>query len=485
MSDLRLQIESDALRGVIEWRCGSLPDACATLVRGASQMATLDPGKALQMLADAAIAGWDAGDYARLVEIADSVAALPLARDHEYTVLADVLVGAVSLSQAARSRNVKPVLLAISRAHGLDDPRLLIWAAIGAELAGEHALEVALLDRAAALARTSGAVDRLTLVLESIAVQGFLAGDFSATAEATEGLRLALEAGLPNAANLHRASLAWLAAAQGREDECRAHAAAVLEAARPHGHGIACSIAEWAVALLELGKGRPEETAVRLARLAAAEAGVGHPFYVLSSASDLVEAYVRTGRPAAAQAAFAWLDAFAGHDGPIWARALAARCRALLADGSTAEAEFAAALELHEESGNPFDRARTRLLYGEWLRRERRRADAREQLRPALTAFETLRAEPWAERARAELRATGETARKRDPSTFEDLTPQELQIARLVAEGSSNKEVAAHLFLSPRTVEYHLRKVFSKLGISSRAELIRHGVAAGREAAMA
>jgi DNA-binding CsgD family transcriptional regulator len=159
-----------------------------------------------------------------------------------------------------------------------------------------------------------------------------------------------------------------------------------------------------------------------------------------------------------------------------WALAYAARCRALLSRSGDAEAEFRLALRLHDLGANRFDRARTQLLFGEYLRRERRRADAREQLRAALETFEGLRAEPWAERARTELRATGETARRRDSSTVDDLTPQELQICRLVAEGLSNKEAAAQLFLSPRTVEYHLRKVFAKLGIGTRAELIRHGV---------
>ncbi len=161
--------------------------------------------------------------------------------------------------------------------------------------------------------------------------------------------------------------------------------------------------------------------------------------------------------------------------------ALAARCRAMLTGGDAAEAEYRLALQLHDESRNPFDRARTELLYGEFLRRERRRTDAREQLRAAVNLFEGLGAEPWAERARTELRATGETARRRDPSTLEDLTPQEMQIARLVGGGSSNKDIAAQLFLSPRTVEYHLRKVFAKLGISSRAHLIRDGVPLQRE----
>lgn len=119
----------------------------------------------------------------------------------------------------------------------------------------------------------------------------------------------------------------------------------------------------------------------------------------------------------------------------------------------------------------PFDLARIRLLYGEHLRRERRPADARPHLRAALESFEHFQAEPWAERARAELRASGETARKRDPSTRGQLTPRELQIARLVAEGLANKEIAAQMFLSKRTIDYHLRNVFAKLGIASRTEL--------------
>jgi DNA-binding NarL/FixJ family response regulator len=122
------------------------------------------------------------------------------------------------------------------------------------------------------------------------------------------------------------------------------------------------------------------------------------------------------------------------------------------------------------------ERARTELLYGEWLRRERRRQEARVHLRAALDLFRGLGMRLFAERAEAELRASGETARKRDPSTLDDLTPQELQIAGLVAEGQTNKEIGAQLFISPRTVDYHLRKVFSKLGISSRTQLVRDGL---------
>ena len=150
-------------------------------------------------------------------------------------------------------------------------------------------------------------------------------------------------------------------------------------------------------------------------------------------------------------------------------RALLARCQAL-ADQADAEHRFADAIGLLDAL-TPFDRARTQLLYGEWLRRERRRTDARPHLRAALETFEQLRVSPWAERARSELRASGETARRRDASTRDQLTPQELRVADLAAGGLTNAEIGAQLFLSPRTIDYHLRKVFSKLEIASRGDL--------------
>ena len=150
-----------------------------------------------------------------------------------------------------------------------------------------------------------------------------------------------------------------------------------------------------------------------------------------------------------------------------------ARCHGLLATGPDADSHFTEALTLHPHGGRPFDAARTELLYGEILRRRRRRSDARVHLRTAHEQFERLGLPVWAGLARAELRATGETARKRDPGTIGQLTPQEVQIVRIVGEGATNREVAAQLFLSPRTVDYHLRKVFTKLDVTSRAELIR------------
>jgi DNA-binding CsgD family transcriptional regulator len=202
--------------------------------------------------------------------------------------------------------------------------------------------------------------------------------------------------------------------------------------------------------------------------------GAGHPFVARRALPDLVEAAVRAGRPEVAASATTRLVGNAREGAPEWELAVAARCRALITRSPEAkERLLSEALALHDRDRRLFSRARTQLLLGEHLRRERRRVEARAQLRAATETFERLGATPWEQRARTELRATGEKARKREASTLTQLTPQQLHIVRLVAEGATNKEVAAQLFLSPRTVDHHLRNVFAKLGISSRAELIR------------
>jgi DNA-binding CsgD family transcriptional regulator len=218
--------------------------------------------------------------------------------------------------------------------------------------------------------------------------------------------------------------------------------------------------------MLALGLGDHEDALERARRL---EATAGYDHWC---PMDKIEAALRAGDH---DTATQWLAAFAPwaeHTQAPWARAVVEHCRALLApDEQAAEAHFRASLALHAAAERPFGRARTELAFGEFLRRARRRVDAREHLRAALDACEALGATLWAERARVELRASGQTARRRDPSTLDDLTPQELQIAQFVAGGRSNREVAAQLFLSPRTIDFHLRNVFRKLGISSRTEL--------------
>jgi ATP/maltotriose-dependent transcriptional regulator MalT len=167
------------------------------------------------------------------------------------------------------------------------------------------------------------------------------------------------------------------------------------------------------------------------------------------------------------------LERWAEWDRRTWAQVVARRCRVLISQGEEAERHFQAALAVDGIAELPQELARTELLYGEWLRRQRRRADARSHLRAALAVFERLGAAPWAERTQHELRASGETARKRDPGTVSQLTLQELQVVRLAGRGLSNREIAEQLFVSPHTVGYHLHKVYAKLGITSRADL-RH-----------
>ena len=174
---------------------------------------------------------------------------------------------------------------------------------------------------------------------------------------------------------------------------------------------------------------------MRLVELAAAGPGEGHPFVKLVSTPELVEAAVRAHEPATAQAALAEFERFARETAPPWTLALVARCRGLLSAGGAAERHFTDALRLHGEGARPFDRARTELIFGEFLRRDARRKEARLHLRAALPTFEQAGRRHWAERARVELRASGETARERDPSTADRLTPQERQIVRFVAEG--------------------------------------------------
>jgi DNA-binding CsgD family transcriptional regulator len=203
------------------------------------------------------------------------------------------------------------------------------------------------------------------------------------------------------------------------------------------------------------------------------------PALALMAATDRLEAAVRADDHAQAKAWIEDLDAFAAGTALAWVRAAAAFGRAVASQGDTADGggsvsgSFEASLAHHGAADRPYDRARVQLAYGEFLRRNQRRMDARSHLRAALDTFEDLRAEPLAGRAAQELRASGETARKRDPSTLLDLTPMERKVAELVAQGLSNKDVAAQCWVSPRTVAFHLRNVFTKLGISSRTQLAR------------
>ena len=196
---------------------------------------------------------------------------------------------------------------------------------------------------------------------------------------------------------------------------------------------------------------------------------------------ELIEAASRTGRTAAATPAFERLTESTAASGTAWAAAVEDRCRALLSEGALAEALYRSAIDRLVPTALRLDLARTHLLFGEWLRRENRPADAREQLRAAHGLFTEFGSESYAERARIELAATGERTRKRSLDSSGRLTPQETRVAQLASQGGTNAEIAAQMFISPSTVEYHLHKVFRKLGVRSRTQLARRVLESGRE----
>jgi DNA-binding CsgD family transcriptional regulator len=222
---------------------------------------------------------------------------------------------------------------------------------------------------------------------------------------------------------------------------------------------------------LELGAGRTHDALEQLERVQSRLGELGITDVDISPAAELVDSYLRTGRRDDARAAAESLAERAQAKGQPWSLARAARCRGLLAGEEDFEAHFAEALALHARTPDVFETACTQLAFGARLRRARRRVRAREQLRSALATFESLGARPMADLAEAELAATGETARRRDPSTLDQLTPQELHIAQLLAGGATTREAAAALFLSPKTIEYHLRSVYRKVGVKSRDAL--------------
>jgi DNA-binding CsgD family transcriptional regulator len=265
--------------------------------------------------------------------------------------------------------------------------------------------------------------------------------------------------------------LADIDAAAGNADSCHSYAAAAIEIAIGRGLGFYRERAERALGRLELVLGRTTEAIEKLEAVYARLARAGNWEANVTPAWDLVEAHAHTGsfesaRELLARAERAMPPAFAGEEAAIQ------RCHGILGDDASFAASFERALVLHDADLFPFERARTELAYGERLRRAGQRKRARERLHAALVVFDDLGASAWSARARSELAATGERLRPAAVSR-EGLTPREMQVALAVAEGASNNEAAARLYLTPKTVEYHLTRVYRKLGLRSRAELVR------------
>ena len=430
---------------------GRPAQAAAQLARAVDCAEHVDRDLAGELLFNAANNAWAGRDFDTLKEIAARARDLPGAEDTRAVATAalglegeDVPGGMAALRGLLGSRYVGGPGNAVTAWWHLilgDDRAAHTWAF---ELERQS--------------RAQGALGVLPRALAYLARGRLHLGQHrDARATAEEGLRIARDIGQEFSVGFLSSVLAELAAVEGDEARCE-ELVATLTGGAPQSVRAAC-----ALALLDLGLGRHEAVLDRLADVAAG----AHRLYSITSLPDLVEASARLGRPD--ENAAIWYDEWASSTGQPWARAVAARCRALLTDD---ERSYAEAVDLHRVSdGRPFERARTELLYGEWLRRVRRKADARTHLRSALDLFERLGATPWAARARTELRATGESRAVPGPDPLSALTPQELQVVRLAAEGLSNRDIGAQLFLSPRTVGYHLYKAYPKLGVASRVEL--------------
>jgi DNA-binding CsgD family transcriptional regulator len=455
-------------------RAGNPADVPRLLLEAARAVAPVDPRRALDLLLDAAWAAQESGDpESQLAACSLAQELAPSAQGTHTDFVGSMLagIGAVAAGDAPSANRHLTRALALGAES--ENPAHAVWAGSCAMYLGDVAEGGRLLTRSAALARSEGALGILAPALALLGMQQFVAQRLDeALLAAVEGERLAREVGAVNLVAIPSSVLAGVAAIRGQDEEAIRHANAALELAAAHGLPVAGARPVWALALLDLGRGRWTDALARLDSIAAAQLGLASVLAV-RAAPDRVEAAVRAGQMQTAREALQLLERWtATAASATWARPRLASCRALLAEGDDATTHFEEAVRLGD-AALPFDLARIRLLYGEHLRRERRRTDSRVQFRFALEGFDRLGAEPWAERARAELRASGETARRRDPSTTAQLTPQELQIARFVAEGLSNKEVAAQLFLSPRTIDSHLRSVFSKLAINSRTQLAR------------
>jgi DNA-binding CsgD family transcriptional regulator len=475
MSTGPLRVELLYLRGVIEARTGDVRAAVALLVEAAD--ASEFPSHTLDLLTEATQAANFAGEYQRAAALGARADAIK--PETETDRLRVSALGGMAAELAGDHERADPLLQeAIRGANQFEDPRLLIWASLLATMGtigGTLSDGLPSSARAVTIARQQGLLSILPLALWAQANALIALGRFNlGRSAAEEGIRLASDFGNSQGASSNLAVVALLDALRGDESGARKHANEAIELAGIGGATLIVSLAEWALALLDLTVGKPDEATDRLLLLTAVERPESNPLYGLWSIPDLIEAAARSGRLDETADQFARYTDWVQHSSSEARQSVFARCRALVGEGDVRE-NFEIALEPHATL-SPFVLARTELLYGEWLRRERQRRDARRHLRRAAELFRQVGTTPWEERAESELRATGETARRRDPSTLDQLTPQELQIAGLVASGMTNKQVAAQLYLSPRTIDYHLRKIFSKLGVGSRTDLVRMGV---------
>jgi DNA-binding NarL/FixJ family response regulator len=458
----------DGLRGRAEFHVGSIPSAVRVWTQAARDVVAADPARAreIAVMASAASTFAAPADRTDLDPAELSGAPGPGAPAEERRTSA-LLTGFHHLLGGRLSAAAAPLREAFDLATGAADPDLAN--AIG--IASFHLADDDTFRRTftslLAHARERAAYGLVLFSLPRLALADYCAGRVGdAVAHASEARELATSSGQVGLSAMPLAELALYAAVQG-DDTADRYLEELDRAVATRQVGVLGSLVAdarlWALGERELAAGQHAAALHHLEQMST-------PPLIHLAGHPRLEAAVRAGRLDLARAWWEDLRGFASAVGFAHARAVVAHGAALLA-GDDADEHFKTALALHADSGRPLEAARTRLAYGEFLRRRRQRVASREHLREALNTFEDAGTRPWAERARQGLRASGETARRRDQSTGQDLTPQERQVAKLVASGLSNKDVAAQLFVSPRTVDFHLRNVFAKTGVASRTEL--------------
>jgi DNA-binding CsgD family transcriptional regulator len=473
-SDPVLRADIDRLRARLEWNVGSAETGQSIVLRAAQDVAPFDKARALEM----AMLGTTLATFATEPELAvDPASFLPALPDDAPTRLR-CCRALITGQQHLLEGRMRAAAHTLRWAFNLHQPQpgdvdLLANMGLAAMHLGDDAVVHRNLTGLRDYGRESAAVSVVVFAQARLPMAHVPTGRWdAASASATEAVELARSAGLPSMTALPLAWQTLLAALRGSPDGADAlEELERLRARQPIGivSVVVADLIDWAKGIAATWASDPDTALRHLGRLR-------HPAVQRLAAVDRLEAASRASEGAAHIRAWtSELEQFAHDTDSAWAAAMAAHGRALVAadSDSTPEPHFLEAIAEHARASRPVAQARTKLAYGEFLRRSRRRIDARTQLRTALDVFTEVGARPWADRARQELRASGETARKRDPSTAPQLTPQEQQVASLVSRGHSNADVAAQLFLSRRTVEYHLSNAYQKLGVRSRGDLVR------------
>ncbi len=463
----------DCERGRRHLYHGRISEARRLFTRGADRLRTTDPERAAELLGMAAWTAMISFRPEESIELARRGRALVGGAPSPATVLVDLTLGTALFGVGAVAESYRELLAAGARVEedvdGID-PDYVCFAGVALSWVGEFRRARSLITRVIERARPAAAFGVLCPALHASAYVDVRTGHLvSAYAAATEALEHSETTGNDLWRYFSLGALAQIEAAQGREIDCRRHADEAVELARTMDLGYPPPVRE-SLGLLELALGHPDEAIRQLDPVnrhpATGELTLGRP-----TGADAVEAYIRAGRRLP-DAVLGQLRTYAEDRRFPGLAALCWRCLGLLADEDAYDACFAEAVTLHDLSGNPFALARTWLLHGERLRRDGRRADARGRLTAALSTFEKLGARQWASRAEAELQAAGAGPRPASAGAgVETLTPQELQVALAASQDRSNRQIAAELFLSPKTVEFHLGNVYRKLGIRSRAGL--------------